>query len=113
MSRRTEQVESLIQRHLGNAMQKLELPFLTTISKVEVTPDLKHAKVWLTILPAGEDNEKQVLNILKENAYDLQGELIRQFEMKIIPRVSFKIDHSEEYAAHINELLNKDNEELN
>jgi ribosome-binding factor A len=111
MSRRTEQVASLVQRHLGSAMQELELPFLVTISKVEVTPDLKHAKVWITVLPSGEENEAQVLDILASNRYELQGRLLKELVMKNVPRAHFEIDHSQEYAAHINEILKKNDEE--
>jgi ribosome-binding factor A len=111
MSRRTEQVASLVQRHLGQAMQKLELPYLVTISKVEVTHDLKHGKVWITVLPSGEENEAEILGVLKDNQYDLQGHLLREFAMKNVPRIHFVIDHSQEYAAHINELIKKNDEE--
>lgn len=106
MSRRTEKVEALVQKTLGELLERLEMPSLTTISKVEVSPDLKHAKVWITILE-GESKEQQVLDFLEEEMYDLQGELNRKFTMRNVPRISFFVDHSEEYASHINELLRK------
>ncbi len=105
MSIRTDKVSSVVQRILGEEMLQLELPFLTTITKVEVTPDLKHGKVWISVMPAGEENEAKILNILKHNLYDLQGALIKSMEMKIIPRVRFEIDHAEEFTAHINDLI--------
>jgi ribosome-binding factor A len=111
MSIRTDKVSSVIQRLLGEQMQLLELPFLTTITKVETTPDLKHAKVWISVMPAGEANEAKTLKILKDNVYDLQGALIKGMEMKIIPRVGFTVDHAEEFNAHINDLLRKTHEE--
>ena|SRR6185436_10896269 len=109
MSRRTEKVSSLIQQEIGNYLLHLELPALTTISKVEVTPDLKWCKTWLTIM-GDEKAQKAVMNTLHEKMFDLQGELNRTLEMKIVPRVKFVIDHGEEYAAKINELLRKANE---
>lgn len=107
MSRRTDQVASLVQNQLGQMMAKLELPAMTTISKIEVTPDLKWAKVGLTILNASAEVEKQVLDTLKNNIYEMQGELNRTLEMKIVPRITFFIDKGEEYASRINELLRK------
>lgn len=92
-------------------MQHLELPFLTTITRVEVSEDLKYAKVWISVLPAGEENEKQILATLKENIYDLQGGLNRKMETKITPRISFAVDHSGEYASHISDLIKKTHEE--
>ena len=110
MSRRTEKVSSLLQMEVGNYLKRLELPALTTISKVEVTPDLKWCKIWVTIL-GEKPQQDQVMKILAGSLYDLQGELIETLEMKIVPRVKFVIDHGEEYASHINELLRKAHEE--
>jgi ribosome-binding factor A len=111
MSLRTEKVASVIQRVLGHEMQLLELPFLTTISKVEVSPDLKHGRVWITVLPAGEDNEQKILEILANNIYDLQQSLNQELKIKIVPKIKFHIDHSEEFASHINKLLKDTYEE--
>lgn len=111
MNLRSDKIGSVIQRVLGVELQQLELPFLTTIVKVEVTDDLKYAKVWISVLPSGVENEKQILGILKENIYDLQGSILKELAMKIVPRISFKVDVSQEYASKINELIRKTHEE--
>jgi ribosome-binding factor A len=111
MSRRTEQVASLVQIELGRMMAKLELPAMTTISKIEVTPDLKWAKVGITILNASAETEARVLETLRANIYDMQGNLNRALEMKIVPRITFFVDKGEEYASRINELLRKAKED--
>ena len=105
MTLRTEKVAALIQQELGSLMNKLELPFLTTISKVEVTPDLKWAKVWITVFSDKLEHEEKVLKDLSQNMYDLQGELNSKLKMKIRPRIKFELDHSQQYASHINKLL--------
>lgn len=110
MSRRTEQVASTLQTELGSLMNRIELPFLTTISKIEVTPDLKHAKVWITIFSDQEQDEKIVTQLLKENLRDLQTRVNTSFAMKNVPRIHFAVDHSQQYASHINKLL-KETEE--
>ncbi len=110
MSRRTEKVSSLLQQEIGDFIVQLELPALTTISKVEVTPDLKWCKTWITVM-GDASKQEEVLKTLNENLYDLQGELIEKLAMKIVPRVKFVIDHGEEYAAKINELLRKAKED--
>jgi ribosome-binding factor A len=110
MSRRTQKVASLLQQEIGNYLLRLELPVLTTISKVEVTPDLKWCKTWITIM-GNENKQKAVMEILHRQMFELQGELIRKLEMKIVPRVKFMVDHGEEYAEHINKLLKEAHEE--
>lgn len=109
MSRRTEKVSALLHQEVGNYLLRLELPALTTISKVEVTPDLKWSKVWITIM-GDKIQHDQVLKILLENKRDLQDELSDKLTMKFVPRIKFVIDHGEEYAAHINELIRKTHE---
>lgn len=111
MSRRTQQVASLVQALLGQQLTKLELPAMTTISKVEVTPDLKWAMVGITVLSKNKNDEKEILAHLSRNLFEMQGELIRNLKMKIVPRIRFVIDKQEEYAAHINTLLKKAKED--
>lgn len=110
MTRRTEQVASLIQKELGELMAALEMPAMTTISKVEVSPDLKHARVWITVFTQDKKMEGSVLDFLHKHLFELQGELNRTFTMRNVPRVAFRIDASQQYASHINELLKKANE---
>ncbi len=110
MSRRTEKVAALLHEEVGDYINQMELPSLTTISKVEVTPDLKWCKVWITVM-GEDDRQKEVLAELQKTLFDLQGSLNRKLVMKFVPRVKFMIDHGEEYASHISELLRKTYEE--
>lgn len=110
MSRRTEKVAALLHQEVGSFILQLELPVLTTISKVEVTPDLKWCQVWITIMGT-EDQHEEVLKILFENKRELQDLLIHKLTMKFVPRIKFVVDHGEEYAAHINELIRKTHDE--
>jgi ribosome-binding factor A len=110
MSRRTEKVAALLQQEIGFFILQIELPALTTISKVEVTPDLKWCKTWITIM-GDEATQAKTLELLNQNLRDLQDELIHKLSMKFVPRVKFVIDHGEEYAAKINQLLREAKED--
>lgn len=106
MSRRTDKVGSLFHHAVAKFIQTLELPYLTTVSKVEITPDLKWCKVFVTIL--GDDVQKKVvIKILLKQRRQLQELINDEMDMKIIPRVRFVTDFSVEYAARINDLLNE------
>lgn len=110
MSRRSEKVAALLQIEIGKYLVQLELPALTTISKVEVTPDLKWCKVWVTIM-GDKKIQDEVMDILVGNLYDLQGQVNRKLTMKFVPKIKFVVDHGEEYAAKINELLRETKED--
>ncbi len=105
-SNRNARLSSLIQQLLGQII----IPYLegqsglTTISQVEVSGDNRWAKVWLSIVGGDDD---QIFKALKENIYDIQGDLNRQLKMKLVPRIQFYLDTSPRYAQHINEILDE------
>jgi ribosome-binding factor A len=99
-----------MQKEVGEHLSRLELPALTTISKVEVSPDLKWARLALTIMGDSE-KQSQVLAILVADLAELQEGLNHKMKMKFVPRISYVIDEAEEYAARINELIQKTHEE--
>jgi ribosome-binding factor A len=77
----------------------------TTLIKVEVTKDLRHAKVFVSIM--GEKTDKtKALEGLDSAAGYIRGELGRRLRLRYIPELTFKIDNSIEYAAHIAKVLN-------
>ncbi|MCL5435594.1 MAG: ribosome-binding factor A [Patescibacteria group bacterium] len=92
---------------LTDILRTEELPGLSgiiTILKVEVTPDLREAKVWFSSL--GQDTAA-VEKILNRNLYPIQGQLYQGATMRIVPKIRFYADTSTEYAAHISEVFDK------
>jgi ribosome-binding factor A len=109
-SNRIEKINSLIKHLLGEIL----LPYikhqsgLVTVFKVESSKDLRWAKVWITIL---DGDDEKTMTTLKNHLYDIQGELNRRMEVKIVPRISFHLDTSARYAQHINEIFKQIEEE--
>lgn len=106
MSRRLEKVNRHIQRTLGDIfLEEADIPVgaLVTISRVDTTPNLKSAAVWLYIQPLGR--EEEVLAALKGQLYDLQGALNRALAMRPLPRIVLRIDHGGEHAQRIEKKL--------
>jgi len=82
---------------------------LVTISKVMMSPDLKLAKIYVTILGNTLPPEKCVdkLNLRKSHIRYLLGKNIR---LKYTPDLQFYYDDTMEYADRINRLLNDIND---
>ena len=107
MSQRTEKVESLIQQvvaagllnELGGDMARV------TVTRVDVSPDLRHAIVWIGIVAEGEAQE-QLFKRVEGLRPDLQRDVAAQLTTKYVPRLSFKLDTGGEYAAQMERLLN-------
>ncbi|MBR4834434.1 MAG: 30S ribosome-binding factor RbfA [Thermoguttaceae bacterium] len=63
----------------------------TTITKVEVTPDMRNAKVFFTIL-GGEAKERLALKGLQSAAGYLQQKCARRIDARYTPKLSFEVD---------------------
>ncbi|MAF13536.1 MAG: ribosome-binding factor A [Parcubacteria group bacterium] len=108
MSHRILQINELIRQELNNLiLTEIELPknSLATIIKVETSKDLRHAKVWLSIIPTSYT--KKVLDRFRGKAGHLQYLLNKKLTMKPLPRLSFDIDETERKAGGIEELLDR------
>lgn len=77
---------------------------LATITAVETSPELDHARVYVTTL--GEEDEKaEVLAGLQSAAPFIRGQLGRRLHMRRIPELHFRIDRKLENALRIESLL--------
>ncbi len=103
---RVTRLQSLIQELLGKILPEYlsDAKALVTVSQVEISGDLRHAKVWLSVLGGNDD---AVFKTLEKNMYQIQGDLNRELPMKMIPRLQFQLDTSPRYAEHISELINR------
>lgn len=101
---RIAKVNALIQKIVGqDILHYLDgLAGIVTVSKAEVSRDLRWVKIWISIV-AGDD--KLVMERLNKNIYHIQGRLNDVLAMKITPRIQFFLDTSARYAQHINELI--------
>jgi len=106
MSRRTEQVAELLHRLIGDAFSRdLEFPdgTLATISEVDVAPDLKHAIVFVSVLPF--DRSEDVLAFLVRNKGRIKKEVNKHLTMKFAPDFRFELDARTETASQIEQLI--------
>ncbi len=78
---------------------------LATIIRVEVSKDLRHAKVWLSILPGMYVGK--ILAKIQSQAGHLQFLLNQRLSMKPLPRIKFVVDSTEEKASDIEALLDR------
>lgn len=107
MKKRQEKVNSLLEREISKLLVRGRLEGvsgLLTITRVEVSADLRQAKVFFSILG---QNAEEVAEVLKDHVYEIQGELNRKLVMKRLPRLVFVPDHSGEYADHISKLIHE------
>lgn len=105
---RLERTAELIQRKLAQIIQQEvrdpRLPALITISAVEVSRDLSHAKVYFTLLSG---DAVEVASILNAASKYLRTVLARSLEVRIIPELHFVYDESVEYGRRLSKLIDE------
>jgi ribosome-binding factor A len=105
MKHRQLRLNELVKRELSAIITR-ELNFdgaLVTINDVDVTPDMKSAHVFVSVLGSGQS--ESVLNKLEENRPALQAELSRRVVLKYTPHLVFHLDRSIERGARVIEIM--------
>ncbi|MEI7554752.1 30S ribosome-binding factor RbfA [Candidatus Chlorohelix sp.] len=107
MSRRTEQVAEMIKEIVSTLIQRdLRDPRLSfvTITRAEVSPDLKHAKLFFSVM-GNEESRKDTFKALKGASGYLRRELFRHLQMKYVPELHFEFDGGIEHGDKIQRIL--------
>lgn len=77
-----------------------------TVTAVEIGPDLKHATAY--VMPLGGKDAETLLEALNRSSGYFRSELAPKMDLRYIPRVSFRLDHSFDEAERIENLLKQD-----
>ncbi|MBI5463535.1 MAG: 30S ribosome-binding factor RbfA [Ignavibacteriales bacterium] len=113
MSIRTERVAAIIKEEVGLLLQR-EFPMeeigLLTLTEVRVTPDLKHAKLFVSIM-GDEARKKKTMNLLEGQKKDVRSHLAHHLHLKFVPSVEFALDESVDTAMRLETLFQKINSE--
>ena len=108
-SRRVKKYADSIKKAIGSIIEfKLNDPNkgMITVTRTKVSPDLKIATVYYTVL--GDDEQKgKSKAVLDKSVYFIRNELKPYITARWLPELRFFYDDSMEYAQHINELLQK------
>ncbi len=111
---RMGKVDEELKKEISNIISlDLKNPHLTgliSVSKVKTSPDLKFARVYVTMI--NEKDKKENLRILKQSSGFIRSTLAKRINMRYTPELVFEFDDSIEYGARIDEILNKISAEL-
>ena len=94
-----EEISMLVQRQLKDP----RLGFVT-VTEVDTTPDLKHAKVYVSVL-GPEPQWAASFKALESARGFVWSWLRRHLDLRVTPEIMFRPDRSMEHAAHIQSLL--------
>ncbi|TYQ13043.1 UNVERIFIED_CONTAM: ribosome-binding factor A [Acetivibrio alkalicellulosi] len=103
------EIKREISNIIQNELKDPRLSKLISVTHVNVTKDLRYAKVYVSIM--GSDQEKkESLDGLKSAASFIRREIAQRIEIRYTPEVQFELDNSIEHGAYITKLINDINE---
>src|SRR5688500_17899678 len=107
--RRTDRVEELLKEEIARVV-RLEVKDprvgFITIMHVDVSPDLRHAKVFVSVMGVEEEKQATVEALQRASGF-IRGRMGREITLKRLPELHFEVDRTLERAARIEELLDR------
>jgi ribosome-binding factor A len=108
MSDRMRRVNEAVRQVLSEAVGELKDPRIgfVTVTGVETSPDLREARVFVSVL-GSERKREQTLRGLAAAHGVLQAHLAKELRMKRTPQLSFEYDPSAERGVRISQLIDE------
>lgn len=107
--KRSDRVAGEMLRELSRLIQMdikdPRMPKLVTITRVEVTSDLSHAKVFYSVF---DGSVKDAQLVLTKSASFLRAAIARAMKLRIMPELHFKFDEDLEQVWQVQEILAKE-----
>lgn len=98
-----EEYRKELSQIIGYELKNPNVTGMISVTKVKVTPDLKYAKIYVSIL--NSKNIKETLEGLKKSSGFIRTELAKRINLRNTPELIFEIDDSMEYGAKIDSIL--------
>ena len=77
-----------------------------TITRIEVTPDIRNAKVYFSCLGDKKEKDYATEGLNSASGY-IRKNLGEKMRFKFVPELLFRLDESSEYSIHLNEIFDK------
>lgn len=107
MSKRTSQVESTLKRAIAQVLERRisdpRIQGMVSITKLQVSPDLHDAYVWVSVLP--NKFEARTISGLKHASKHIQSLARELLDMRRVPRLEFRLDGGLKRQAAIENVI--------
>ncbi len=110
MTRRTERLNDLLREEISQVLHHQagdpRLAGLLSITNVDISPDMRYARVFVSILGNEEEKDKALDGLVRAQGF-FRRELARKLNLRRTPLLSFHRDDSIEEAARVLQLMGK------
>ena len=108
MRRVNEAVREVLSARLAEGLKDPRIGFVT-VTAVDTSPDLRHARVFVSVLGDAEQREQTLAGLASSHGY-LQGRIAGELRLKRTPTLEFVYDESVDRGMRISELLEDEGE---
>ncbi len=108
-SQRIQRVQNLLRSEISTVLlRKIKDPRISmaTITEVDVAPDLKNARVWVSVY-GDREHQEEVMQGLGSAARFIRAELMKVLDLRPMPVLDFALDESLARGAHTLDLLDQ------
>ena len=99
-----EEIAHEINAMLAGELKDPRLEGSIIASEVRVQPDMKHARVFISVKGTSEE-QAEAIKALEHAAGFIRHELVERLQLRRLPELHFALDLSEERVEHIEQLL--------
>lgn len=105
---RVQRVREEIKKEAAEILRAMRDPRIgfVTITDVEVSSDLRHVKIFVSVLGT-EEEKKRCLDALQSAAGFVRTEIGKVIRLRHTPEIAFRLDDSIERGVRINQLLSQ------
>ena len=105
LGRIDEELKKEISNIISYDLKNPNITGLISVTKAKITPDLKYAQIYVSIL--NSKNTKETLAALKKSSGFVRTEVAKRINLRITPEIIFVLDDSIEYGERIDKILKK------
>lgn len=92
---------------LKNKVKNHDITEMFSILEVDVTNDLKYAKVYVSVFSTNEERKQKTFNAICDSAKFVRGELAKVMRIRTVPELKFIMDTSVTYGQKIEKILSE------
>jgi ribosome-binding factor A len=108
LNRISEEVRKVISELIYNGLKDPRVNPMTSVTKVEVTRDLRFAKVYISVLGSKEEKDETLRGLESAKGY-IRKEIGSRIDLRYVPEPIFTLDESIEQAIYMSKLIDKVN----
>lgn len=106
-SNRMNRIDGELKKEISNIvsfeLENSKITGMVSVTKVKTTPDLRYARVYVSIL--NSKNKKETLVGLKQASGFIRSQIANRINLRVTPELVFELDESLEYGAKIDSII--------